>query len=82
MGRIGYFPSKYVTKLHPGEQPLQVMHTVHVNDGETSIKLLNEQVSLDSKSKHLLLMHAYYFMCIKFIFLPLLNGDSITRLKD
>lgn len=47
MGRIGFFPSKYVTRLHPGEQPLQVMHTVHVNDGETSIKLLNEQVSLD-----------------------------------
>lgn len=44
MGRIGYFPSKYVTRLHPGEQPLQVVHAVHVNDGETSIKLLSDQV--------------------------------------
>ncbi|GFR21987.1 uncharacterized protein TNCT_428461, partial [Trichonephila clavata] len=44
MGKIGYFPSKYVTKLHPGEQPLQVMHSVHVNDGESGLKLLNEQI--------------------------------------
>ncbi|GFW64627.1 uncharacterized protein TNCV_700331 [Trichonephila clavipes] len=44
MGKIGYFPSKYVTKLHPGEQPLQVMHSVHVNDGESGLKLLSEQV--------------------------------------
>ncbi|KFM74808.1 hypothetical protein X975_18307, partial [Stegodyphus mimosarum] len=44
MGKIGYFPSKYVTKLHSGEQPLQVIHTVHLNDGGTSVKLLNEQI--------------------------------------
>ncbi|KAG8197102.1 hypothetical protein JTE90_004363 [Oedothorax gibbosus] len=44
MGKIGYFPSKYVTKLHSGEQPLQVLHSVHVNDGESSHKLLSEQI--------------------------------------
>ncbi|XP_035225403.1 serine/threonine-protein kinase mrck-1-like isoform X1 [Stegodyphus dumicola] len=44
MGKIGYFPSKYVTKLHSGEQPLQVIHTVHLNDGGNSVKLLNEQI--------------------------------------
>ncbi|XP_055949283.1 uncharacterized protein LOC129983710 isoform X6 [Argiope bruennichi] len=44
MGKIGYFPSKYVTKLHPGEQPLQVTHSVLVNDGESGLKLLNEQI--------------------------------------
>ncbi|GFS67083.1 uncharacterized protein NPIL_698301 [Nephila pilipes] len=44
MGKIGYFPSKYVTKLHPGEQPLQVIHSVHVNDGESGLKLLSEQI--------------------------------------
>ncbi|XP_054717614.1 uncharacterized protein LOC129227009 [Uloborus diversus] len=44
LGKIGYFPSKYVTKLHPGEQPLQVTHTVHVNDGESGLKLLTDQI--------------------------------------
>ena len=45
MGRIGYFPSKYVTKLHPGERPLQVTHNLQVTDGaENGLKLLRDQV--------------------------------------
>lgn len=44
LGKVGYFPSKYVTKLFPGERPLQVIHTVQVNDGEFVIKLLRDQV--------------------------------------
>lgn len=44
LGRKGYFPSNYVTKLFPGEKPLQVCHTIQVNDGEVGIKLLREQV--------------------------------------
>lgn len=45
LGQVGYFPSKYVTKLFPGERPLQVIHTVQVNDGEfQATKLIREQV--------------------------------------
>jgi hypothetical protein len=45
MGRIGYFPSKYVTKLHPGEKPLQVTHNLQVTDGaDNGLKLLRDQV--------------------------------------
>ncbi|XP_042901409.2 guanine nucleotide exchange factor VAV2 isoform X2 [Parasteatoda tepidariorum] len=45
MGRIGFFPSMYVTRLHPGEQPLQVIHAVHVSDNEgNSNKLLSDQI--------------------------------------
>lgn len=43
-GRTGYFPSKYVAKLHFGERPLQMMHTIQVSDGEAMIKLLRDQV--------------------------------------
>ena len=47
LGRIGYFPSKYVTKLHPGEKPLQVTHNLQVTDGaENGLKLLRDQVSV------------------------------------
>lgn len=45
LGKVGFFPSKYVTKLFPGERPLQVIHTVQVNDGDFAIKLMREQVS-------------------------------------
>lgn len=44
MGQVGYFPSKYVTKLFPGERPLQIINTVQLTDGEFAIKLLREQV--------------------------------------
>ncbi len=45
MGRIGYFPSKYVTKLHQGEKPLQVTHNLQVTDGaDNGLKLLRDQV--------------------------------------
>lgn len=45
LGRVGYFPSKYVTKLHPGEKPLQVTHNLQVTDGaDNGLKLLRDQV--------------------------------------
>lgn len=31
LGKIGYFPSKYCTKLQAGERPLQVTHNLQVN---------------------------------------------------
>ena len=53
LGQVGYFPSKYVTKLFPGERPLQVIHTVQVNDGEFATKLIREQVrEQSSKNRH------------------------------
>ncbi|CAG7691249.1 unnamed protein product [Allacma fusca] len=45
LGRMGYFPSKYVTKLQPGEKPLQVTHNLQVTDGaENGLKLLRDQI--------------------------------------
>jgi hypothetical protein len=45
LGRIGYFPSKYVIKLQPGERPLQVTHNLQVSDGDNGLTLLRDQVS-------------------------------------
>jgi hypothetical protein len=46
LGRIGYFPSKYVIKLQPGEKPLQVTHNLQLSDGgDTGLMLLRDQVS-------------------------------------
>lgn len=46
MGRIGYFPSKYCTKLTAGEKPLQVTHNLQVSDGERgeNMTLLRDQI--------------------------------------
>ncbi|XP_066950478.1 uncharacterized protein Stacl isoform X15 [Macrobrachium rosenbergii] len=44
LGRTGYFPSKYVTRLNCGEKPLQVTHNLQVTDGDNGIKLLRDQI--------------------------------------
>ncbi|XP_034239679.1 uncharacterized protein LOC117644382 isoform X3 [Thrips palmi] len=44
LGRFGFFPSKYVTKLQPGERPLQVTHNLQVADGEEGLTLLRDQI--------------------------------------
>ncbi|XP_045764854.1 uncharacterized protein LOC123867059 isoform X3 [Maniola jurtina] len=48
LGKIGYFPSKYCTKLHAGERPLQVTHNLQVggetSDGEPGLMLLRDQI--------------------------------------
>ncbi|XP_052120047.1 uncharacterized protein LOC113205947 isoform X11 [Frankliniella occidentalis] len=44
LGRIGFFPSKYVTKIQPGERPLQVTHNLQVADGEEGLTLLRDQI--------------------------------------
>ncbi|KAL0277870.1 UNVERIFIED_CONTAM: hypothetical protein PYX00_004997 [Menopon gallinae] len=44
LGRVGYFPSKYVMKLEPGERPLQVTHNLQVQDGDTGLMLLRDQI--------------------------------------
>nr|XP_053639942.1 SH3 and cysteine-rich domain-containing protein 2-like isoform X2 [Cherax quadricarinatus] len=44
LGRTGYFPSKYVTRLNGGEKPLQVTHNLQVTDGDNGIKLLRDQI--------------------------------------
>lgn len=50
LGRTGYFPSKYVTKLAPNERPLQVTHNLQLSDGDADDgglhKLLRDQVGL------------------------------------
>lgn len=44
LGRLGFFPSKYVTKIQPGERPLQVTHNLQVADGEEGLTLLRDQI--------------------------------------
>nr|CAH7722056.1 unnamed protein product [Callosobruchus chinensis] len=44
LGKIGFFPSKYVSKLSPGEKALQVTHNLQVSDGENGLMLLRDQI--------------------------------------
>ncbi|XP_015838827.2 uncharacterized protein Stacl isoform X12 [Tribolium castaneum] len=44
LGRVGFFPSKYVSKLSPGEKPLQVTHNLQVSDGDNGLMLLRDQI--------------------------------------
>ncbi|XP_057670489.1 uncharacterized protein LOC130902399 isoform X2 [Diorhabda carinulata] len=44
LGRIGFFPSKYVSKLSSGEKPLQVTHNLQVSDGDNGLMLLRDQI--------------------------------------
>ncbi|KAJ8732808.1 hypothetical protein PYW07_015407 [Mythimna separata] len=44
LGKIGYFPSKYCTKLQAGERALQVTHNLQVSDGECGMMLLRDQI--------------------------------------
>ena len=51
LGRVGFFPSKYVTKLQSGERPLQVTHNLQVSDGDNGLMLLRDQVKLGEWSE-------------------------------
>lgn len=51
LGSIGVFPSNYVTKINPGEKPLQVTQTVQINAlsmQEPPIKLLRDQIVIQT----------------------------------
>lgn len=72
LGQVGYFPSKYVTKLFPGERPLQVIHTVQVNDGEfQATKLIREQVMINFSSFNKI-SHSN----------PFINGQIVIQVSD
>ena len=44
LGRIGFFPSKYVTKLAPNEKPLQVTHNLQIGGSSSGdSELLDQQ---------------------------------------
>lgn len=47
LGRVGYFPSKYVTKLQSGERVLQVTHNLQVSaagNSDKALTLLRDQI--------------------------------------
>lgn len=44
LGRLGYFPSAYVTRLCPGERPLRVLHNLELDDGGRPLQLLRDQI--------------------------------------
>uniref|UniRef100_A0A1B0GPV8 Uncharacterized protein n=1 Tax=Phlebotomus papatasi TaxID=29031 RepID=A0A1B0GPV8_PHLPP len=55
LGRVGYFPSKYCTRLAAGEKPLQVTHNLQVTDGErgdSGMTLLRDQIVIQLKSRY------------------------------
>lgn len=56
MGRIGFFPSKYVLKLAAGEKVLQVTHNIQIADSERgdNIALLRDQIVIQVSVKSLL----------------------------
>jgi hypothetical protein len=43
LGRIGFFPSKYVTKLAPNEKPLQVTHNLQIGGSSIDSELFDQQ---------------------------------------
>ena len=43
LGRVGFFPSKYVSKLSPGEKPLQVRST---SKGIAGVRLVTAAIRL------------------------------------
>ena len=45
LGKIGFFPSNYVTKLAPNEKPLQVTHNLQISEADGGLRLLRDQVS-------------------------------------
>lgn len=60
LGRLGYFPSKYCTKLAGSEKPLQVTHNLQVSDGERGeMTLLRDQIVIQVSQKDFL----YYTFC-------------------
>lgn len=46
LGRVGFFPSKYVARLQAGERPLQVLQNLQISDGDKngSMTLLRDQI--------------------------------------
>lgn len=47
LGRVGYFPSKYVSRLQAGERPLQVLQNLQISDGgdkNGTMTLLRDQI--------------------------------------
>ena len=50
-GKIGYFPARYVEKIHPGEKVLEVVHGLEISEGDSGVKLLKEQVVIEDRLK-------------------------------
>ena len=46
-GKVGYFPARYVERVHPGERVLEVVQGLEISEGDAGVKLLKEQVSFD-----------------------------------
>lgn len=45
LGKVGYFPSKYCTKLGASEKVLQVTYPLHITDNERcEVKLQRNQI--------------------------------------
>lgn len=56
LGRIGFFPSEYCTRLAAGEKALQVIRTVKLLDGQDRsdgiVSLLRDQIVVQVTTKH------------------------------
>lgn len=66
LGRIGYFPSKYCTKLAGGEKALQVTHNLQVSDGERGeMTLLRDQIVIQVSDINLVGFHSHFYLVPK-----------------
>ena len=63
LGKIGFFPSKYVAKLAPNEKPLQVTHNLQINENDGGFKLLRDQVRSPVSNT--------FSFCLKLTFTPI-----------
>ncbi|XP_064635720.1 uncharacterized protein LOC135492918 isoform X3 [Lineus longissimus] len=50
-GKVGYFPASYVHRLHVGQKVLVVTHSLQLNEGDSIIKLLRDQVVIQTGSE-------------------------------
>ena len=66
LGKIGFFPSKYVAKLAPNEKPLQVTHNLQISETEEGLnKLLRDQVKSSRILSDLFYIDLFTLKCFK-----------------
>lgn len=64
-GRVGYFPSTYVMRLHPGERAMQVTSGVEVTEvnSRAPVTLLKDQVRESISCLGKLSLKAHKLVC-------------------
>lgn len=70
LGRVGYFPSNYCTRLQAGEKPLQVTHNLQVNHFNQNLHYIDtDQTQLFTNLLVANTLYYYKSFCTKKIYL-------------